>query len=83
MGLLSKKLDNQRVILSFSTFCDRTLRGGLKPNRFVGGNIAKPEPAGFETIDECLQRQKHLNQSSPQPTERKKQKQKKQSQLEL
>ncbi len=24
LGLLSKKLDNQRVILSFSTFCDRT-----------------------------------------------------------
>ena len=46
-------------------------------------NIAKPEPAGRDTIDECLQRQKHLNQSSPQPTELQKPKQKKQRQLEL
>ena len=55
----------------------------VKSDRFVGGKNAKPEPAGRDTLDECLQRQKHLNQSSPQPTEPKKQKQKKHSQLEL
>ncbi len=62
---------------------DPALRGGLKPNLAMVKNIAKPEPADRDKIDECLQRQKHLNQSSPQPSERKKQKQKKQRQLEL
>ncbi|MGB5711669.1 MAG: hypothetical protein WBM44_12275, partial [Waterburya sp.] len=53
------------------------LKGGV----FGVGLVAKPEPMGRDKINECLQRQQHLNQSSLQQ-KRQKLKQSQQSQLE-
>lgn len=53
----------------------------LKGDSHGLGLVAKPEPMGRDKINECLQRQQHLNQSSLQQ-KRQKLKQSQQSQLE-